>query len=89
MNWENFVIAEKKKRENYIGNLTNYYFWRTYDGAEIDLIEDSGGLLKATEIKWQKRPKKAPKAWSDNYPGSSWEVISRDNYFNQMEKTKK
>lgn len=82
--WENFVISERKKKENYIGNLTNYYFWRTYDGAEIDLIEDSGGQLKATEIKWQKMPKNAPKAWRDNYPGSSWNVISKDNYFDEF-----
>lgn len=82
--WENFVIAEKKKHENTIGSLTNFYFWRTYDGAEIDLIEDSGGSLHAYEIKWQKFPKRPPKAWSDTYPKASWEVINKNNYYNAL-----
>src|SRR3989339_403715 len=72
--WENFVVSEKKKESNFIANVTPLYFWRTYDGQEIDLIEDKGGKLSALEIKWQKVPKIAPKAWREGYPDSSWGV---------------
>lgn len=78
--WENFVVSEKKKQTNFIGNLTSLYFWRTYDGQEIDLIEDKNGQLSAFEIKWQKPKKHAPIAWSNSYPTAIWEPITKDNF---------
>ena len=77
--WENFIISEKKKQENFIGNTKSYYFWRTWDQQEIDLVEDVGGILKGFEIKWQRARKSAPKAWHETYPNSTWEVVTRDN----------
>ena len=51
---ENFWIGERMKflKNNRI--LANSYFWRTYDQQEIDYIEESNGVLKAFEIKWNK-----------------------------------
>ena len=34
--WENFVVAEFKKRNNFITNIKNLYFWRIYDRQEED-----------------------------------------------------
>lgn len=82
--WENFVVAEKKKESNFVANVTPLYFWRTYDGQEVDLVEDKGGKLSALEIKWQKAPKTAPKAWREGYPDSSWGVVTKDNYFEKI-----
>lgn len=79
--WENFVIAEKKKQENFIGNRLSLYFWRTWDKQEIDLIEEKGGRLTACEVKWSKTRIKPPKAWSQAYPDSSWHTVTRDNFF--------
>ena len=79
--WENFVVGEKKKESNFVGNLGKLYFWRTYGGQEIDLVEEKEGKLFASEIKWNKVIKSAPKAWKDNYPNASWKVINKDNFF--------
>ena len=36
--WENFIISEKYKQQLGLGFKTNYYFWRTYDKQEVDLV---------------------------------------------------
>lgn len=79
--WENFVILEKKKQENFIGNRLSLYFWRTWDKQEIDLIEEKRGNLIACEIKWSKPKARPPKAWSQTYPDSSWHTVTKDNFF--------
>ena len=45
------------------------YFWRTYDGNEIDLIEEKSGKLHGYELKWsQKRIKKnVDFSWLNSY----------------------
>lgn len=78
--WENYVIAERIKLQHYQGWLSNNYFWRTYDQQEIDWIEERDGGLFAFEMKYQKKTVKAPGAWTANYPGATFDVISRENY---------
>jgi len=69
------------KYNSYKGNLTNSYFWRTYDQQEIDLIEEKSGGLSAFEFKWNPKKKvKAPGAWTRVYPEASFEVIHQENY---------
>lgn len=53
--WENWVIAEKAKENLLSGNKSDFYFWRSRAGSEIDLIEKRGGELFAFEIKWKKQ----------------------------------
>ena len=45
MLWENFIFAERLKRNTYLRRFANYYFWRTYSGQEVDLVEEEGGRL--------------------------------------------
>jgi len=79
--WENFIIAEKKKLENFIGDPKSYYFWRTWDQQEVDLVEEKGGKLYGLEMSWSgTNKKKPPKAWKETYSDSTWEVITRDNF---------
>lgn len=54
--WENFMIIERFKKQEYDKLYTNNYFLRTYDGAEIDLIEERGGKIDGYEFKWKSRP---------------------------------
>lgn len=82
--WENFIVSEKKKLANFIGDPKSYYFWRTWDQQEIDLIEEKNGALHAWEMKWSKDRKKTPKAWRVTYPGATWEVITRDNFLSHF-----
>lgn len=83
--WENFVIAEKYKAQIGPGYKTSYYFWRTYDGQEVDLVESEGGTLHGWEAKWSnKKTIKAPSTWRNSYPKASWELVTPQNYLNNF-----
>jgi hypothetical protein len=78
--WENYCVLERIKFNQARGRNVNYYFWRTYDQKEIDLIEDSGGHLSAFEFKWKQQKFKPVKDFLYAYPGSDYHVIDRENY---------
>lgn len=79
--WENFLISERKKRNQYAQYLHHAFFWRTNRGQEIDYIEDAGGKLAAFELKWNPNRKvKIPPTFSDAYPSASWSVINTENF---------
>lgn len=78
--WENFVIAERLKRNVMSGSNAKMYFWRTQQQSEIDLIEDNMGRLDAFEFKWNPKAKaRNPKPFLDAYEGSTFNVISPSN----------
>jgi uncharacterized protein len=78
--WENFCISERLKKDRYLEKRCNYYFWRTYDQREIDLIEEDGGELHGFEFKWTDKPAKVPKEFIASYPGSTYIIIHNENY---------
>lgn len=80
MLWENYIIMERLKKQEYTGISANNYFWRTYDQKEIDLIEERAGNLFGYEIKWKKGRTKPPKDWIEGYKHSTYEVINSENY---------
>ena len=80
--WENFIISERIKRNHYSGNYAQLYFWCTHDQSEIGLIEEIDGQLHTYEFKWNKAKKaKFPTSFQANYPNSTFEVITPDNYW--------
>ncbi|MFZ4454676.1 MAG: ATP-binding protein [Bacteroidales bacterium] len=83
--WESYLISERMKQSNYSSNNKSFYFWRTYDGQEIDLIEESEGNIYAFEFKWGNKLPKAPHAFSVNYNNSTYLVINKDNYLSFIE----
>jgi hypothetical protein len=82
--WENYIISEFHKQREYQRRSSSFYFWRTYDRKEIDLVEDYSGKLSGYEIKWKKTRVNAPKDWRKHYPGAGYEVINRDNYLDHL-----
>ncbi len=79
--WENYVISERIKYQQYHRVIANNYFWRTYDQQEIDWVEEREGKLYGYEFKWNpKKKSKAPKAWLSTYDEAEYEVINLDNY---------
>jgi hypothetical protein len=52
MLWENFLVMERLKKQQYLDIFANNYFWRTHDQKEIDWIEEYDGVLHAYEFKW-------------------------------------
>lgn len=78
--WENFVIAERMKSNEYYHRWVNRYFWRTKQQQEIDYLEEGGGNLHAYEMKWNPRAKASiTKTFTEAYPNSEFQVITPDN----------
>jgi predicted AAA+ superfamily ATPase len=80
--WENYLMAERIKRQEYAGFYGKRFFWRTIQNQEIDLIEDIDGKLSAFEFKWNPKAKwdKIPKSFTNNYPDAFTQVITPENY---------
>jgi len=79
--WENYIISERLKYQQYNRRIVNNYFWRTYDQQEIDWVEERGGKLYGYEFKWNASKKvKVPKGWATNYQESEFKVIHPENY---------
>jgi uncharacterized protein len=79
--WENFLLAERMKRNAYGEFYCNSYFWRTTTQQEIDYVEEYGGKFYAYEFKWQARkPARFPKSFLQAYPGSETQLIDRNNF---------
>ena len=80
--WENFLIAERMKRNNYEKYYAQTYFWRTQAQKEIDFIEEYNGNLYAFEFKWNsKKTTKIPFHFSKAYPNAQFQCITPDNYW--------
>ena len=78
--WENYLVMERLKKQEYLSLSANNYFWRTYDRQEIDFVEERGGHIYGYEMKWTKRKNAPPKVWLKTYSNAHYQVISRDNY---------
>lgn len=78
--WENFIIIERMKFNDYASFHKNIYFWRTYTGAELDYIEDFDGKLHGYEVKWGNKIPKAPKTWLNTYENATFNYINKDNF---------
>lgn len=78
--WENYLVIERLKRQEYLRQPANNYFWRTYSKKELDLVEERGGALHGYEMKWGKATPRPPREWTNAYPTASWQLINRENY---------
>jgi predicted AAA+ superfamily ATPase len=77
--WENFVIAERMKRNHNQSQFPNTYFWRSHQKQEIDYIEELNGVLRGYEIKWRETRLKVPAGFSAAYPDCPVRLINREN----------
>jgi len=84
--WENYLVIERLKRQEYLRESANNYFWRTYTKQELDLVEERDGHLYGYEIKWGTVKHRPPKEeWITAYPNAKWTLINRDNYLEFIE----
>lgn len=80
--FENFVINEMRKQNEYKQIYANFYFWRTTDQKEIDLIVEKNNTLATYEIKWSANKKaKLTKSFSNIYSNYTFEIINAANFF--------
>jgi predicted AAA+ superfamily ATPase len=78
--WEQYVLSERIKNNTYNRYQPQYFFWRTYDGQEIDLIESYNGRLHAFECKWKNNNAKKPIAFDKAYPEAEFTIVDQENY---------
>lgn len=78
--WENYMISERLKYQEYKRLSSNNYFWRTYEQQEVDWVEERDGSLFGYEFKWKESKVKIPSQWKNAYPDSSFKVINKDNF---------
>jgi predicted AAA+ superfamily ATPase len=84
--FENFIINELRKQNEYKQIHANFYFWRNVDHREIDLILEKNGVLKTVEIKWNKsKTARLTKSFTNLYGETKFTVINRDNFFEEIE----
>ena len=86
--WENFCVVERIKKCENQGQFKQYYFWRTNDKKEYDLIEEIDGSYTVFEMKWSETKKaKHHKEFFENYKvlgEQNASVIHRGNWFDYL-----
>jgi predicted AAA+ superfamily ATPase len=78
--WENYLISERLKISYNEGKNKAFYFWRTYNNQEIDLIEDCSDDLTALEFKWGPKVPPVPSSFMAAYPEAIYHVVNPSNY---------
>ncbi len=80
--WENFSIAQMIIADKNHQKDAAYFFWRSYRGAEIDLIRQYEGALQTFECKWGNKPAKIPLEWKREHPNAPFATISQGTLIN-------
>lgn len=78
--WENFLVIERLKTQEYKEIPSNNYFWRTWDHQEIDWIEEREGKLFGYEFKFSEKKVKTPKEFKQTYANAVIDVVNKENY---------
>ena len=83
--FENFVINELRKQNEYQQVYANFYFWRNIDQREIDLVIEKNNKLHAIEIKWSSTQKaKLTQSFTHIYGETDFKVVHQDNFFEAL-----
>lgn len=79
--WENYLVMERLKKQEYTNMSCANYFWRTYDKKEVDWVEEREGRLFAYEFKWNPSAKVVPpNDFMKAYSGTHFERVDAENY---------
>ncbi len=75
--FENFIISEMYKKNSYEKTQANFYFWRTVDQQEIDLIVEKNNILHTYEIKLNaNKTPRLSKTFSNSYSNHTFDIIN-------------
>ena len=78
--WENYLVIERLKKQQYQRIWSHNFFWRTYDQKEVDWVEEKEGRLFGYEFKWGNTTVRAPNLWLTTYPEATFECVNQNNY---------
>ena len=76
--WQNFCIAERLKQVKYDRLVCHHYFWRSYDGTEVDLIETVGANLRGFRFSYEAKNMRSSPVFRSMNPQSE-EIVSLAN----------
>lgn len=82
--WENYLISERIKANYNEGLGKEFYFWRTYDRQEIDLVEESSESLTALEFKWGNKKTNVLGVFKEAYPNATFDAVNKNNYLSYI-----
>lgn len=84
--WENFIISERIKANQYSSRYANSYFWRTTTQQEIDYIEECDGQFSLFEMKWNPRRSntKFPASFESAYDVKEKFVITPEHWIEYL-----
>lgn len=82
--WENFMVSELYKKKSYLKLFQQMYFWRNYNGQEIDLLFEKNGHMEAFEFKWKKEQGKLPADFGKKYGNINFTIINQVNYLEYL-----
>ena len=84
--WENYFIAEHRKRILADTPETRLFFWRTSQRQEVDLVEESADGLSACELKWNPGKTRNPicATFRNAYPEAVCSMITPDNFAERL-----
>ncbi|MDP2089764.1 MAG: ATP-binding protein [Flavobacteriaceae bacterium] len=77
--WENFLVSERLKQNNYKETFSKMYFWRTKQQQEIDFVEERNGEIFGYEFKWNHKKMKFPQNFIETYNAKGF-VIDKNNF---------
>lgn len=75
--FENFVVSEIKKLNDYYHERFGMYYWRTKWGSEVDLVLYKDEKYYALEVKTRKG--QITRSFKDTYPNAKEIVVTFDN----------
>lgn len=77
--FENFIISEVIKENDYLEAGFDFFYWRHRQGSEIDLVLEKERKLFGVEIKY--RARSFNQAFKNRYPESKTKMISLENFY--------
>ena len=77
--FENFIIAELKKENDYSKSRYALNYWRTKSGSEVDLVLFNHKEIIGVELKYNKG--KMTTAFKNRYPEAKTVVINSENFY--------
>lgn len=78
--WENFLISERIKQNEYKITLAKSFFWRTTQQQEVDYVEEVNQEIFGYEFKWNPKKKvRLPKTFVEKYNAKE-NLINSENF---------
>jgi hypothetical protein len=77
--FENFIISELIKENSYLDKNYKFFYWRTKQGSEIDLVLENKNEVIGVEIKYKR--KNVNKAFKSRYPNAKIRTVTVGNFY--------